>query len=43
MKTRTLGLDAALEVETNSSQTPRFIIPLQGDAVPVELSTFRVE
>ena len=40
--TRTLGLDAALTVTSNSPLTPTLAIPLLGDAVPVSLSSFGV-
>ena len=40
---RTLGLAAALTVTSDSPLTPSFSIPLLGDAVPVELSSFKVE
>ena len=40
---RTLGLDAMLEVKTDSPVTPDLYIPLTGDAVPVRLSGFEAE
>lgn len=42
-KNRTLGLDAALVISSNSALTPQLTIPIQGDAVPVELASFGVE
>jgi hypothetical protein len=40
---RTLGLDAALQVTTDSPLTPSLSIPLLGDAVPVGVSSLKVE
>ena len=40
---RTLGLDAMLEIKTDSPVTPDLYIPLTGDAVPVKLSGFAAE
>ena len=40
---RTLGLDAALNVTSNSPVTPALAIPLLGDAVPVEISAFTAD
>lgn len=40
---RTLGLMATLEITCDSPVTPFMMIPLTGDAVPVEMSNFKVE